>query len=610
MFLSYVSRTAPAVAWVVLGAAVCVGGCSRLIAAPSPPAAPASLSAEVDGSTVTLSWRSAGASGSVVYQLEAGSRAGAADLVVTRMGATSAVATNVPDGTYYVRVRAGNAGGVSGPSNELTVRVGCRNVPAAPTGLTAQVSGSNVTLTWQSVERRHRLRARGRHRSGSLQHRVGAGADHQPGDDGASGHLLRPRAGHQPVRQQRAVERGDGHRRCAADAVAAGQRHDLRRRRPGRSSAPAAPPRMTGGWWTAATATAIARGIRRPIRRAASTRTSTATTRPLIQEPTIAASPVRFGYIGRRHPMPGEPNGHEEAHEGFKVFIANRGDANDEGRVNRVYSRSVFHMGTGGPKRFNMPHHSAEIRLVHPEFGLKAFTQLMMNTGGVGAVCDPRRPAPVKDVMQLNSPCRLNSGYEIWSTTASVMANGREVYRAFATPAVFDPISVFNPANPTELVYAWDPRVSAIKNFPSDDWSGNRGCDRESYAQPGLWFNGGGQTAYYTDAMGQPKAASDPRGAPPGDLAVQQRRRSGNDRWPHPVQDAARVLPAALASRRQELGAAWGGLRRVARPYTARHFLHAGPPPLITTLTTLRGLTSELLAVARPFTPIVWPIRD
>ena len=123
-----------------------------------------------------------------------------------------------------------------------------------------------------------------------------------------------------------------------------------------------------------------------------------------IQEPTIAASPVRFGYIGRRHPMPNEPNGHEEAHEGFKVFIANRGDLNDEGRVNRVYSRSVFHMGTGGPKRFNMPHHSAEIRLIHPEFGLKAFTQLMMNTGGIGAVCDPRKPGPVKDVMQLNSP--------------------------------------------------------------------------------------------------------------------------------------------------------------------------------------------------------------
>ncbi len=112
--------------------------------------------------------------------------------------------------------------------------------------------------------------------------------------------------------------------------------------------------------------------------------------------------------------------------------------------------------------------------------------------------------------MQLNSPCRLNSGYEIWTTTASVKANGKEVYRVFATPAVFDPITVFNPANPTELVYAWDARMSAIKNFPGDNWSGNRGCDRESYAQPGYWYNGSGQTAYYTDAKGQPMAASNP----------------------------------------------------------------------------------------------------
>ena len=229
----------------------------------------------------------------------------------------------------------------------------------------------------------------------------------------------------------------------------------------------------------------------------------------LTQSAEIAASPVRFGYIGRRHPMPGEPNGHEEAHEGFKVFIANPGDVNDEGRVNRVYSRSVFHMGTGGPKRFNMPHHTAELRVIHPEFGLKAFTQLIMDTGSVGAVCDPRKPAPVKDVIQLNSPCKLNSGYEIWSTQQTVMFHGREVYRAFATPAVFDPITVFNPANPTELVYANDPRVAAIKNFP-DDWSKNRGCERESYAQPGYWYNGGGRTEYYTDAMGGELPSTDP----------------------------------------------------------------------------------------------------
>ena len=89
MFLSYVSRTAPRVALIVLGAAVCVGGWSRLIAASAPPAAPVNLSATVDGSNVTLSWRES-AAGSV-YQLEAGSRPGATDLGVTRLGTTVCV---------------------------------------------------------------------------------------------------------------------------------------------------------------------------------------------------------------------------------------------------------------------------------------------------------------------------------------------------------------------------------------------------------------------------------------------------------------------------------------------------------------------------------------
>ncbi len=28
--------------------------------------------------------------------------------------------------------------------------------------------------------------------------------------------------------------------------------------------------------------------------------------------------------------------------------------------------------------------------------------------------------------------------------------------------------------------------------FPDNDWSGHRGYDRESYAQPGYWYGGGG----------------------------------------------------------------------------------------------------------------------
>jgi hypothetical protein len=230
-----------------------------------------------------------------------------------------------------------------------------------------------------------------------------------------------------------------------------------------------------------------------------------------ISNDEIRSQPVLFGYVGRRMQMPGMESGHEEPHEGFKVFVANPGDRNDEGRVNRVYSRSVFHMGTGGPKRFSQQFHSADIRLIHPEFGLKAFTRLMMDTGAVShTVCDPRFPAPTKDVMSLASPCLLNSQYEIWSTEQKVRYQGRVVYHAFATPAVFDPIAVFNPANPTELVYAWDPRVDAIMRWDNDR-RGNRGCDRESYAQPGYWYNGKtGRTVFYTDTLGNELPSSDP----------------------------------------------------------------------------------------------------
>ena len=201
-----------------------------------------------------------------------------------------------------------------------------------------------------------------------------------------------------------------------------------------------------------------------------------------MQNAEIRALPVMFGYVSRRMPMPpAEPLGHDEAHEGYKVFVANVGETNNEGRTNRVFSRSVFHMGTGGPKRFAMQHHSADIALIHPEFGLKAFTRLMMDTGAVThTVCDPRAPAPTKDVMSLGSPCLLDSSYEIWGTLRDIKYAGKVVYRAFATPATFDPISVFNPANPTELVYAWDPRVKAIMKFPDNSLADHRGCDRRA----------------------------------------------------------------------------------------------------------------------------------
>ena len=265
-----------------------------------------------------------------------------------------------------------------------------------------------------------------------------------------------------------------------------------------------------------------------------------------MQNSEIAASPVRFGYIGRRHPMPGEPNGHEEAHEGFKVFVANPGDVNDEGRVNRVYSRSVFHMGTGGPKRFDMRHHSAEIRLVHPEFGLKAFTQLMMNTGGT-ARCAIRacRRGQGRD-RSSTPPCRLNGrATRSGDRRSRSGTRGREVYRSFATPAVFDPITVLNPANPTELVYIWDPRVAASAVPWRRLARQPRLRPRELRAAGLLVQRRRGATTYYTDAMGQPMASANPLALLQVISAAQQHRRAGHDRRPGRLQDPPQLLPAA-----------------------------------------------------------------
>ncbi|MBI3491006.1 MAG: fibronectin type III domain-containing protein [Acidobacteria bacterium] len=116
-------------------------------------AGPLNLTATVSGSTVTLAW-SAPAGGDVSsYILEAGSAAGLANLAnfATNSTATSYVATRVPPGTYFVRVRAVTASGLSDPSNEVTVSVACQ-APGAPGSLTITTnSGGTVAFSWTAA---------------------------------------------------------------------------------------------------------------------------------------------------------------------------------------------------------------------------------------------------------------------------------------------------------------------------------------------------------------------------------------------------------------------------------------------------------------------------
>ena len=119
---------------------------------PAPPNAPTGLTASSSGSSITLAWTApAGGGVPAGYLIEAGSAPGLSDLanIATGNTLTTFTASGVANGTYYVRVRATNAGGTSAPSNEAILQVG-PPPPGPPSGLTAGSVGSTVTLSWNA----------------------------------------------------------------------------------------------------------------------------------------------------------------------------------------------------------------------------------------------------------------------------------------------------------------------------------------------------------------------------------------------------------------------------------------------------------------------------
>ena len=90
------------------------------------PSAPGPLAATVQGANVSLLWSPVAAAATTTrYVLEVGSAPGLNDIFSgLDVGLqTSFGASNVPPGTYYVRVRAGNYCGLGAPSNEVVVQV-------------------------------------------------------------------------------------------------------------------------------------------------------------------------------------------------------------------------------------------------------------------------------------------------------------------------------------------------------------------------------------------------------------------------------------------------------------------------------------------------------
>lgn len=115
------------------------------------PGAPTHLTATVTGTTALLSWTPAATGGAVSnYLLLAGTTPGFVMPMARLMlpGVPGATIPGIPPGTYYVRVVASNAGGTSGPSNEIVVMVSAPSLPGAPTLNAAVVSGNTVSLSW------------------------------------------------------------------------------------------------------------------------------------------------------------------------------------------------------------------------------------------------------------------------------------------------------------------------------------------------------------------------------------------------------------------------------------------------------------------------------
>jgi hypothetical protein len=107
---------------------------------------PTGLVATASGSIVTLRWNPP-TPAAIAYRIEGGSQPGGVQLGTIDV-TTTEVSGALPTGTYYFRVRAVHAAGVSAATPDVTATVG---PPNAPTHLTATVNGTNVTLSWSAA---------------------------------------------------------------------------------------------------------------------------------------------------------------------------------------------------------------------------------------------------------------------------------------------------------------------------------------------------------------------------------------------------------------------------------------------------------------------------
>ena len=117
--------------------------------------APRSLQATVTDDSLRMSWQPP-ADGLPVtaYVIEAGTASGEANITRVETSTTSFSANGIPEGTYFLRVKAKRAGGVGSASNEAIAVVtgapdACAVSASVPTSVTASVVGTLIRLSWR-----------------------------------------------------------------------------------------------------------------------------------------------------------------------------------------------------------------------------------------------------------------------------------------------------------------------------------------------------------------------------------------------------------------------------------------------------------------------------
>jgi hypothetical protein len=192
-----------------------------------------------------------------------------------------------------------------------------------------------------------------------------------------------------------------------------------------------------------------------------------------------------FGHIGAFA-------GGDEAHAGFKVFVANRDR-------NGLAWMIVLHQGSGSPRRGTIRFHSLETWLFHRRGGrLIAHTRHMADFGEPVPNCPgvaPQRPS-----MRLLPTPECRPAYEEWTTAFDVggVFSGRPGF------GIGNAITQFDPANPERLTFN---KPRACGPHDPSGWDSYCKGDERTVLHPRWVVRNRGPSRFRTDAYGRRAAA-------------------------------------------------------------------------------------------------------